>query len=66
MTTQNTTDSNEQQERRKRKREEVPVVEELRAVFHRLWTSQVGQPGYVKRDWRELRTMLFRKFGVEL
>ena len=54
------------QERRKNVRKDVPAVHELRAVFHRLWTSQVGQPGYVKRDWRELRTMVFRKFGVEL
>lgn len=64
MTTHSTPDG--KQERRKNVRKDVPAVVELRAVFHRLWTSQVGQPGYVKRDWRELRTLVFRKFGVEL
>jgi hypothetical protein len=53
-------------ERRKRVRKEQPTLEELRAVFHRLWTSQVGQPKYSKRDWRELRQMMFRMFKVEV
>lgn len=43
-----------------------PTLIELRAVFHRLWTSQVGEHGYVKRDWRELRQILFQKFKVEV
>ena len=53
-------------ERRRRQRNETPTKEELRAVFHRLWTSQVGERGYSKRDWRELRQMIFRLTGLEL
>lgn len=53
-------------ERRKNVRKEQPTREEVRAVFHRIWTGQVGQQGYSKRDWRELRTMIFRLTGLEV
>jgi hypothetical protein len=54
-------------ERRIRQRApEKPTLFDLRAVFHRLWGSQVGQPGYSKRDWREIRQQLFRLFKVEV
>lgn len=50
-------------ERRQRVRHEQPTKEELCAVFHRLWTSQVGERSYSKR---ELRQMIFRLTGLEL
>ena len=53
-------------ERRQRVRKEQPTVFELRAVFHRLWGSQVGERGYNKRDWLELQTMMFRLFKTEV
>lgn len=54
-------------ERRKRvRRPEAPTLYELRAIFHRLWGSQVGQPNYKKRDWVEVQTMLFRIAGLRL
>lgn len=53
-------------ERRRRQRREQPTREEARAVFHRLWTKEVGKGDYVKRDWRELRQMIFRLTGLEL
>lgn len=53
-------------ERRKAERTDHPAIIEIRAVFHRLWSSQVGRPDYSKRDWRELRDMLFRRYKVEL
>jgi hypothetical protein len=53
-------------ERRRWSRRQQPTTAELRAVFHRLWTLQVGEPGYSKRDWRELRVMIFRLTGIEL
>lgn len=30
-------------------------------LFHRLWTKAVGQPGYIKAQWRKLETMLLDK-----
>ena len=48
-------------ERRKQPRSEQPTLEEVRACFHRLWSSQVGTKEYNKRDWQELAKMLFRK-----
>lgn len=53
-------------ERRRQPRREQPTREEVRAVFHRLWTKEVGKPDYVKRDWRELRQMIFCLTGLEL
>lgn len=53
-------------DRRQRVRREQPTREEVRAVFHRLWTKEVGKQDYVKRDWRELRDLIFRLTGVEL
>ena len=54
-------------ERRIRRRiPDRPTVFELRAVFHRLWGSQVGQPEYVKRDWCELQQLIFRLFKTEV
>jgi hypothetical protein len=53
-------------ERRQRVRKEQPTTFELRAVFHRLWGSQVGSPEYKKRDWQELQKILFRLFKVEV
>lgn len=53
-------------ERRRTPRKEVPTKDEVRAVFHRIWTSQVGQLGYRKRDWQELQKLIFRKCGIEL
>lgn len=32
-------------------------------VFHELWTSAVGEPGYCKADWRDLVQQL-RKEGL--
>lgn len=53
-------------DRRQRVRRKQPTREEVRAVFHRLWTKEVGKQDYVKRDWRELRDLIFRLTGVEL
>lgn len=53
-------------ERRRTTRKDLPAVNEIRAVFHRLWTRQVGRDEYSERDWRELRDLLFRRFNVEL
>lgn len=53
-------------DRRQRVRRKQPTREEVRAVFHRLWTKEVGKQDYVKRDWRELRDMIFRLTGIEL
>lgn len=53
-------------ERRQQRRREMPTKEELRAVFHRIWTSQVSEHGYSKRDWRELQQMIFRLTKLEL
>lgn len=54
-------------ERRKNTRAaEQPTLIELRAVFHRIWTTQVGKPDYSKRDWRELQRLLYRMFKVEV
>jgi hypothetical protein len=32
--------------------------EEIRAMFHRLWTKAVGTPDYVKREWQKLEEAL--------
>lgn len=53
-------------DRRKRVRGEQPTLFQLRAIFHRLWGSQVGKPEYNKRDWRELQQMIFRLFKAEV
>ena len=45
---------------------ELPTLEDMRAVFHRIWTREVGQPNYSKRDWHELRMMIFKLFGAEV
>jgi len=54
-----------QTERRKQPRTEKPTVAELRACFHRIWSSQVGTKEYKKKDWIELVRMLFQ-FGVKV
>jgi hypothetical protein len=33
---------------------------EAQALFHKHWTDAVGQPGYVKADWRKLDNELLR------
>lgn len=43
-----------------------PSLDELRAVFHRIWTTQVGQHGYSKRDWQELQRMMMVMFKVKV
>lgn len=53
-------------ERRERPRQTQPTTFELRAVFHRLWSSQVGATGYNKHDWQELQHLLFRRTGLKL
>lgn len=54
-------------ERRKRQRNNsAPTKDEARAIFHRLWTAQVGKDDYRKRDWREFRNMVFQLTGLEL
>lgn len=54
-------------DRRIRKRDEArPSLSEMRAVFHRLWGSQVGKDGYKKRDWQELQRIMFRLFKAEI
>lgn len=55
----------EQIERRKQPRRDVPTAYEVKACFHRLWSANVGQPNYLKSDWKELQKMLFRR-GIEV
>lgn len=31
---------------------------ELNALFHRLWTKAVGQPGYDKAEWLKLEKLI--------
>jgi hypothetical protein len=58
---------NNKEERRKHvRRPDRPTITELRAVFHRLWTAQVGQPLYSKRDWRELSAIIFRLTRIDV
>jgi hypothetical protein len=64
MTT--TTETQLRPERRQRERGPKPTTTELRACFHRLWTSQVGERGYNKHDWQELQRLIYHRFGVEL
>ena len=52
-------------ERRRQPRGEKPTLGELRACFHRIWSSQVGTKEYKKRDWTELAKMLFR-LGIKV
>lgn len=51
-------------ERRQRVRKAEPTLFELRAIFHRLWGSQVGKPEYSKRDWLELQRMMRHLIGA--
>ena len=38
-----------------------PSDEDIASVFQQLWTSQVGQPGYRERRWKNLRDLLKRR-----
>ncbi len=40
-----------------------PAVSEepLWALFHRLWSKDVGTPGYNKKDWVELERLILQK-----
>lgn len=31
---------------------------EIRELFHKIWTSQVGEKGYKKKDWQRLQRLL--------
>jgi hypothetical protein len=54
-------------ERRQLTRDDAaPRISEVRAVFHRLWTSQVGTPTYNKKDWQELRKLIYNHTKLEL
>lgn len=40
--------------------------QELRTVFHEIWTANVGQEGYDKEKWQKLSTKLRDLTGIEL
>ena len=35
------------------------------AIFHQLWTRDVGTPGYDKSKWKELETLLWKGIRAE-
>jgi hypothetical protein len=37
----------------------------IKALFHKLWSRDVGTPGYDKKDWMELQRLLQAR-GVDL
>lgn len=38
-----------------------PSDEDIATAFKQLWTSQIGQPGYRERRWRDFRALLKRR-----
>ena len=38
----------------------------IRELFHLVWTKAVGQPRYDKKEWQELRQLLYDEYGVYL
>jgi hypothetical protein len=39
----------------------IPTDQELAAMFHHLWTRDVGRDGYQKRVWMLFQSMLYRR-----
>ena len=41
-------------------------VEEIRSLFHTLWTKAVHQNGYSKEEWKKVRDIFRLRTGIEL
>lgn len=37
----------------------MAAPENVRALFHRLWSKAVGTPDYVKQEWKDLERILY-------
>ena len=49
----------------KRRQVEADHDQEIKGLYHKLWSKDVGTPGYDKRDWMELQRLLQAR-GIDI